>query len=263
MEDWLKKTRAEREAVLAQAYGPSRFPGLDRGTRVPFPAELQKGLGIPEGVALAFAPSAAARRPHWTYATLGLSQPLKPEDLDPKAQDPEQPGPSRFGFEVAIQTKEPADWAPAALFALAWYLVKQPVRPGTRAHFSFARSSKPDAMGRDALQPVAGALGPNQEKTGEISSAVLWPPLDREAPFVTSTGRFDLLVATGITADELGLATETSSAHLLRLLVIAGVSQLMKPFRKSVLEDPKMREQWEGLKALTREQALDALYGPA
>ena len=100
-------------------------------------------------------------------------------------------------------------------------------------------------------------------RTGEARAVILWPELSRSEPFRTSTGTFDLLVATTITEDEWKLARETSTAHLLALLVACGVGQRSDPHRLGVLEDERARRAWKRIAKLSPDGVLEELHGRA
>lgn len=262
--EWWAITWAERRLVIADTYGESHPPGTDLGTVAAFPADMRKGARVPEACVLVFRPEPKAKRPHWTYMTLGLSQPLAPHEDGVDQTTVESPRLSRTGVEVAFVTKDAKYWGPFALFQIARYVLdsKEPIRPGARLPFRFIRPSGPGAD-RDAILTALGMVPPNHTGVGDMASLLFWPALDRDGPFVTSTGRFDLLVGTAITGPEWDLAKATSSVHLLLLLVKMGNGQKTEALRKCLSLDPKAMAEWEKIKGLTRDQVLEALYGPA
>lgn len=259
---WWLEVWAEREKAVTGAYGESLPPGAPPGTVIGLPPELQAADKIPGGSVYMFPPKPEAKRPHWLFATLGLSQPTKVEDVAPF--DPDNPAPSRFGIEVALAAKEPANWTVLGLFGLAQFSLNPPapMKPGSRIPFFFTHP-KAEEPTLENILPVFGQPPAGYKIMGSVVSLVLWPAFDRDGPFVTRTGRFDLLVGTGITMDEWELAKATSSIHLLWLLEKAGIGQSSDPFRKSVLEDDRWKQEWEKIKDLSRDQILDQLYGPA
>ncbi len=261
--EWWLGAWSEREKALTEAYGESLPPGAPPGTVVSMPPELQGEGRVPGGSIYMFPPKPEAKRPHWYFATLGLSQPIRKEDVP--SFSPDSPAPSRFGLEWAIAVKEPANWAVIALFSLAQFALKPPapIKPGARMPFLFAKPKADPEATLENLVPVLGTLPRDYTPAGEIVSLLLWPALDRDGPFVTETGRFDLLVATGITQDEWELAKGTSSLHLLRLLLEVGDGQATDPLRKSALASEEGKAAWGRIAALSRDAILDGLYGPA
>jgi hypothetical protein len=129
--------------------------------------------------------------------------------------------------------------------------------------FLFAKPNADKEVNLANLVPVLGTLPRDYTPAGEIVSLLLWPALDRDGPFVTSTGRFDLLVATAITQDEWEAAKATSSLHVLKLLIDVGDGQATDPLRKSVLSTETGKAAWEKIAPLSRDAILDQLYGPA
>jgi hypothetical protein len=84
---------------------------------------------------------------------------------------------------------------------------------------------------------------------------LFWPYLLPETGFVTSTGKAMIYIATGITEDEWELAKATTTAHVLLLLCRAGIGQCTDPKRRSVLSEPRWKEEWQKIALLEAEQA--------
>ncbi len=259
--EWFLEAWKEREKALTEAYGESLPPGAEPGTVIGLPPELQAIDKVPGGSIYLFPPKPEAKRPHWILATLGLSQPQKKEDV--KDQDATNPPPSRLGFELAFAVTEPANWTVIGLFSLAQFALSPPapLKPGSRIPCFFTHPEGSPATPEHVV-PVFGQPPPGSKIVENIVSLLVWPALDRDGPFVTGTGRFDLLVATGITMDEWDAAKQTSSMHVLWLLQRAGIGQSTDPFRPSVFADDRWRAEWEEIKALSGDQILDKLYGP-
>jgi hypothetical protein len=259
--EWWRRAWAERVAALEEAYGKSTPPGAPPGTLLELPPELRGKDQFPGGRLAIFPPDRTKKRDFWLFSTIGLSQP----NVEPTEKiDPENPAASRLGFEVAIAVSELAPWPFLALCSLAKVVLSPPapVKIGTRIPFLF---TKPKGSGPDEeLVPCIGQMPANHDVVGEITSAILWPGLDRDGPFVTSTGRFDLLIATTITMDEWEMAKEMSSGHVLLLLRDAGIGQTSDPQRRTIVTNEVWKKAWENrIKKLTREGVLDKLYGPA
>jgi hypothetical protein len=94
---------------------------------------------------------------------------------------------------------------------------------------------------------------------GDLRAVLFWPYLFPDWDFVTSTGKFMILVATGITGDEWESAQRTTTAHLLLLLCRAGVGQRTLPDRKSLLADPQWEEEWRRIEPLAPEQCEEEI----
>jgi hypothetical protein len=260
--EWFLEAWREREKCLTEAYGESLPPGAPPGTVIGLPPELQAVDKIPGGSVYMFPPKPEAKRPFWIFATLGLSQPQKRDDVKPF--DEANPAPSRLGLEVGFAVKEPANWTVVGLFALAQFSLSPPapMKPGARVPCFFTHPTG-EQPSLENVAPVFGQPPPGNTIMPGVVALVLWPALDRDGPFVTKTGRFDLMIGTGITMDEWEAAKATSSMHLLWLFQKAGIGQSTDPFRKSVFEDENNKKEWESIKALTGDQILDLLYGPA
>ncbi len=260
--EWFLEAWKERESAVTAAYGESLPPGAPPGTVIGLPPELQSVDKIPGGSIYMFPPKPEAKRPHWIFATLGLSQPAKKEDV--KDFDPANPAPSRLGLEVAFAVAEPANWTVVGLFALAQFSLNPPapMKPGARVPCFFVHpEAEPPSL--ENVAPVFGQPPPGNKILDGVVALTLWPALDRDGPFVTKTGRFDLMVGTGVTMDEWDAAKTASSMHLLWLFHKAGIGQSTDPFRKSVFADDKWLAEWEEIKKLSGDQILDLLYGPA
>jgi hypothetical protein len=97
--------------------------------------------------------------------------------------------------------------------------------------------------------------GPSSGLTpiGEIRAVLFWPYLFPTSTLVTSTGKFIVLVATGITAREWELAKDTTTAHLLLLLCRAGIAQRTIPDRTCLLSSDKWKAEWMRIERLSPE----------
>ena len=88
--------------------------------------------------------------------------------------------------------------------------------------------------------------------------ALRFPPTEGSGdPLVqlaTSTGKFLVLVATGITAREWELAKETTTAHVLLHLCRAGIAQRTTPDRACLLANPRWQEEWTEIEKLAPEE---------
>ncbi len=259
---WWERTWKEREDLLARCYGRFGVPGHE-GKVLAFSGELR--LHFPGCCIYAFPPeveggSHAARtdgslRDGWLYVTHGPSQPAKrPGRL---AKLSAGPTPSGHGIELAVLVREPADWAPELLQNLLLYFARErhPIGEGHRIPFRFL-----DRAG-ELVPAIVGADGLKGEKVaGSAAALLIWPTLDPWMPFETSTGVFQVLVATPITQEEWDLAKSTSSTHLLALLY-AKSGQEAVPLRESVTSDRKlMNALWPKLGKMSSDDVFEGLY---
>lgn len=242
---WWERTFRERQQSIEDAFGPSHPPGSPPNHVVAldlsWPTE-SPDLVIPGACAQVFPPNPPAERAtapqtDWLYLTSGLSQPMargEPwgrvgtvrADLGDRL--------SAYGAEFGLLLPEPAEWATAFLRWLVLYVSTQAVVSyGHRFPFGFCEQG-----GRRNF-----FVGPAEELgvvPVDATAGIVFLPLQSgPASIVTSTGWFGLLIGTTVTADELAFARQTSTAHLILLLMHAGVGQRSLFGRPSVLTDPR------------------------
>ncbi|MBI3726280.1 suppressor of fused domain protein, partial [bacterium] len=171
---------------------------------------------------------------------------------------------SGYGFEFAVATEfEEQNWPFWVLDLLVGYTFEgEPIKPGDwLAPLGFHRTDgvlsaftgRHDEVKRDGVDVV-----------GEIAGAIYWPYLWCGPSYLaTSTGSFGVLVATGVTADELAYAKGFSTRHVLLLLLECGVGQRTDPMRKSVLDEDANLDRWGRIAKLTVEQVEKELAARA
>jgi hypothetical protein len=97
-------------------------------------------------------------------------------------------------------------------------------------------------------------VGTEIKPIGKIRAAVFWRFLFPDWKFIASTGKFIVLVATGITEAEWQIAKATTSAHLMLLLCRSGIAQRTIPDRECLLDNPRWQNEWEAIKPLSPQQ---------
>jgi hypothetical protein len=205
---------------------------------------------IPGACMLTFPPHrgerGAAPRDHWLYLTMGLSQPNSAAEV--RERRARKDGRSASGYEFAIATRDESPWVGHALYDLVTYFTQRDARvPGIGDRVTFGVY---DVAGE--RRPLVG--GVDQAPVGEMRALLLWPYRVKSF-LLTSTGKTDLLCATGITGDEWEIAKATSSQHLLLLLEAAHVGQITDLWRASVTLDPDAMRAWNDLRELTAQEA--------
>lgn len=83
-----------------------------------------------------------------------------------------------------------------------------------------------------------------------MRALLFWPYRLQPKPLWTSTGYFDLLIGTTVTAIEWQMARDTSSTHLVYLLSRAGIGQVSDLVRTTVTDDPQWLKEWEAIRGL-------------
>lgn len=94
----------------------------------------------------------------------------------------------------------------------------------------------------------------NRKSIGDLRALLLWP-YRRQQHFLTSTGKTDLLVATGITGGEWELAKSATSQHLVLLLEKAGVGQTTDLIRTCLTRDSAAMAAWSEIRNLDAREA--------
>lgn len=253
-----ERTWEERGEELRRRFGPTDPPD----TVVSFSWD---DIRLPGACALVFPPVHEAsdprgpwhKRDHWLYLTLGLTQPLNRKQVEQERQAGKQY--SSYGFELGIVTHERCDWPTEALYLFLSHVTEGlELNWGDRFAFGFQRNSEGNLSVFTGLPSELGI-----EPVGEIRAMLFWLYLIPDANFVTSTGKAMIYLATGITEDEWELAKATTTAHVLLLLCRAGVGQRTDPERRSVLSEPRWKEEWRKIAAIDGEQAHAELEGGA
>jgi hypothetical protein len=152
-----------------------------------------------------FACPPGAHRPTWLYVTSGLSNPW---NLEAPGRDPS--GFSGLGFELVVESREPANWAAPLLHNLMAY------------ELLVAVGSYPDAelFEYGNRVPLGGSITP------EFDSAIRWllvePPQHYPASFELPSGRVDCFHLVGATDAEVELARQNDQDLLVELLKRGG-----------------------------------------
>lgn len=242
---WFKRTWEERHTELVRIFGPLKAPDLPEGWVYRFEWEE---LGLGGACAMCFPPS--GERGHWLYVTHGLTQPENADEVKAKqaAGDPR----SGYGLELALALPESASWAPPLLMQMMAHVTQgNVIEAGTR----LAVAGKQGEKGPEPWYE-AGRGVPN------ISFwALYWPLLDGPKEYQTATGTFRILALTLVTPEEFVLARKTSTAHMLLLLLRAGMGQVSRPGRPTLTRDPKWAELWNSIAAMDAAAVTRALRG--
>ena len=118
-----------------------------------------------------------------------------------------------------------------------------------------------DRKSEGKLRPELG-MDEGEEKlppVGEIRALLFWKYRLHPRPLWTSTGYFDILIGTTVTQAEWDLAKQTSSAHVLLLLLKLGIGQVSDLHRQSVTADPRWTLVRDEIHTLSEERALRVL----
>ena len=253
-----ERTWEERGDEIRRRFGETDPPGLV----ISF---SWKDLRLPGACALVFPPVSDAsnpkgpwhRRPDWLYLTLGLTQPLDKKQVQRERQAGKEY--SSHGFELGFLTAAKNNWPIKALYVLVTALTEGlDLKWGDRVALGLYE----DAQGVGVYSGKLSALGLDAAQVrsvGNMRAVVIWPYLFPDVNFVTSTGKGMIFIATGITEDEWALAKATTTAQVLLLLFRAGVGQRTDPHRASVLDDPRLNEEWKVIESMGGEAADNAL----
>jgi hypothetical protein len=250
---WWEDTFAERRRELERVYGVTHPPGSPQEYAVLFEWD---DVNIPGGCCLVFPPreTAAAGHLDWVYASLGLTQPLVPDDVVTvsEAADPARSG---YAAELGLVLAGPADWAPRVIRQLMWYVrARAPIAAGDRMPFGAEQAPDGSVDANIGDQAAAGA-----PVLGGMRALVFWPHLVAPATFTTATGAFSLLIGTTITAGEWEFARRRSSEHLLLLLHRAGPGQRSDLWRPCLTTDPAALREVRFVESMSRDEAAAAL----
>jgi hypothetical protein len=237
---WWSRTWEERRDQIEAAVGSVQDEVVSFSWR--------RAPRIPGACALTIPPSPdVARRQEWLYLSMGVSQPLSESQV--RACRTRGENRSGFGYELGVLTSEAALWAPELLYELITYFTEPAASP--------LGSGDRIAFGLYAVHGVrhvfVGALG-DIEPIGELRGLLVWPYRQRPH-FLTSTGKADLFIATGITEAEWSLARETSSQHLVLLLARCGIGQTTDLARPCVSRSVEAMAAWSEIQKLTDQEA--------
>jgi hypothetical protein len=240
-DDFWERTWNERRESAEAAFGASEDMVMSFSW---------KDRVIPGACAVTFPPHrgerGAAPRNHWLYLTMGLSQPVSAAEVQKRRA--QKDGRSGRGYELAIATRDESPWVAEALYELITYFTAPGARaPGIGHRVMFGIY---EVAGKQ--HPFVG--GVDQPPVGDLRALLLWPYRVKSF-LLTTTGKADVLCATGITGDEWELAKSTSSPHLVLLLDAGHVGQITDLDRMSATRDPDAKKAWDDLRGLTAQEA--------
>lgn len=208
---------------------------------------------MPGACALTLPPAEGENLPQrreWLFLTMGMSQPLDAREVrDRRANGAFHSG---RGYEFGVLADAPATWPATLLYDLITYVTEpNAATVGWGDRFAFGiyvvDGAEQAFVGAVDLQPV-----------GELRGLLVWPYLPKPF-FLTSTGKADVLIVTGITQGEWDLAKSTSSPHLLLWLTRTGIGQRTSVTRACLTRDPAAMAEWVNIKALSQEEAFAQL----
>jgi hypothetical protein len=209
---------------------------------------------VPGACALTLPPTEGANLPQrreWLFLTMGMSQPLDGREVrDRRAQGLFHSG---LGYELGVLTDAPATWPAKLLYDLITYVTEPDAEGVVGWGDRFALGIY---VVDGAEQAFVGAV--DLQPIGELRGLLVWPYLPKPF-FLTSTGKADVLIATGITQGEWDLAKSTSSPHLLLWLTRMGIGQRTSITRACLTRDPAAMAEWANIRALSNEEAFDQL----
>jgi hypothetical protein len=148
---------------------------------------------------------------------------------------------SSFGFELGFVVPGQHDWPADALHGFVSHITDGvEVKWGDRFAFGFTEQPGGGLGGFTGHPEQLGVV-----PFGRIRAVLFWRYLFPDWEFLTSTGKFMVLLATGITEREWQLAKETTTAHLLLLLCRSGIGQRTLVNRRCLLDSPRWQEEWD------------------
>lgn len=202
---WFEQVWTTREETVYRALfgelGAGVYPAgprvFERFGKQPHPGWLNHGV---------FACPPHGERKSWLYVTSGLSNPW---NLGAPGRDPS--GFSGLGFELVVQTPEPADWAVPLLHNLMAYELLVAIGSYEGA----------ELLEYGNRVPLQASITPS------FDSAIRWllvgQPQDHAPSFDLPSGRVDLFLLVGATDAEVEFARQTNQDTLVALLQKEGV----------------------------------------
>ena len=173
---------------------------------------------------------------------MGLSQPLDKQQLEEERAAGKSY--SAYGFELGFLVPEKAAWPVDALYGFMSHITEGVnIQWGDR--FAFGFTEQPGGrLGGFTGNPETLGITP----FGSIRAVLFWRYLFPDWEFLTSTGKFMVLIATGITAREWQAAKDTTTLHLMLLLHRAGIGQRTLVDRQCLFDKPRWQDEWEKIK---------------
>lgn len=231
-----ERTWQERRDEIYRAYGDTWPPDTVH-------AFSWDDIRCPGACALALPPLEQSREPvrhrreDWLYLSLGLSQPIDKKQFQAEREAGKQY--SAFGLEFAFLTPKESPWAIEALYYFMTYMTEgEYINWGDRFPFLFH-------LREETLAVMTGNPKKDQvTPVGKIRAVLFWPFLFPDWEFVTTTGKFMVMIATGITQQEWDLAKRTTTAHVMLLLQRSGIGQRTIHDRACLLESSRWQNEW-------------------
>lgn len=228
-DEWAVRWKERREAVRT-VLGETVEPGIVQSFS-------WKDYVLPGACALTYKQSDYS----FLYMTLGLTQPFQSTERS-------------YPWEFAVRANEHSEWPVDLLYQLVSQWLWQDGKMWFGGHLPLTFF-----IGHDGkMWPSISEGVQHRRVVGAIRGLYLWTD-SALIRFKASSGEFGLLTAVGVTGDEDELANETTPAHLMLLLRRMGVTQLCDPHRTSVLNLPNASDEWDRIKRMGHDDALDEL----
>jgi hypothetical protein len=250
-----ERTWQERGDAIKLAYGDTSPPE----TVLSF--SWHDSIRCPGACALPLPPIEASRdrvrhrRDDWLYLTMGLSQPLDREQV--QAEREAGKSYSSRGFELGFVVPDQCEWPGDALYGFMTHITDGvEIEWGHRFAFGFTERTHGE-LGLFTGYPEDVGVTP----FGQIRAVLFWRYLFPDWEFLTSTGKFMALIATGITQREWQAAKETTTVQLLLLLCRAGIGQRTLVQRRCLFDTPRWQAEWEKIKDRDPEECDRELEG--
>jgi hypothetical protein len=248
-----ERTWRERNTVLVNAFGDFEPSGTVQAF------SWDDRIRLPGACSVAFPPIEKTSNPpryardEWLHMSIGLSQPLDKQQV--RRERAAGKAYSAFSFELGILTDNHVKWASPLLYWLLTAITDgEEINWGDRFPFRFHKGTD------DSLSVMIGGMREQKpERVGQLCALLFWKFLFPHAEFCTDTGKFMIMIATGITQDEWNAAKATSTEHLLLLLCRAGIGQRTIPERQSVFSNSRWEQEWETVKRLNHTTVCDEL----
>ena len=237
--DYWERTFRERNEIIFAAYGDTEPSGYVQAF------SWSDRIRLPGACSVSFPPIHKTSNPprhardEWLHLSIGLSQPLDKKQVDQDRAAGKAY--SSHGFEFGILTDTKASWPSDLLYLLLTATTDgENIGWGDRFPFRFHTQTV------DSIRVMIGGMKEiKPEPVGKLRALLFWPYLFPDFEFCTDTGKFLVMIATGITQKEWNAAKATTTEHLLLLLCRAGIHQRTIPDRECVFADSRWTQEWE------------------
>jgi hypothetical protein len=215
-QEWFEAAWADREqSVYPRLFGPESR-GIFVLSHTIFLDTFQQSSFDPRWLhygVFEFKPT--EKRPSWLYVTSGMSNAWEDDEPHPD-------GPSGFGCEFVLETKEEGEWAIVRLQHLMAFqiLLAHGRYPGREMATPYDRI------------PLRASITPEHS---ELRWLILAPPVSFDATFQLTTGWVELYQVFGASESEATFAAEHGGDKLVDLLSRSGAFPVTDPRRKSVI----------------------------